>query len=57
MDEVLVWSFSGMVWTRKIEVLGPKPVPLPFCPSEIPYGLVGHRTRAFTVRTSNPETT
>jgi hypothetical protein len=37
-------------WRGKPEVLGEKPVPLPLCPPEIPYGLTRDRTRASAVR-------
>jgi hypothetical protein len=34
----------------KPEVLGKKPVPIPFCPSQIPRGLTRDQTRAYAVR-------
>ena len=45
-----------MILGGRIEVLGQKPVPLPFCPSQILLGLVWNRTRASALRAnrSNP---
>jgi hypothetical protein len=39
-----------MKLTGETEVLGEKPVPLPFCPPQIPHGLTRDRTRATAVR-------
>jgi hypothetical protein len=36
-------------WQGKIEVLGWKPVPVPLCPPQIPYGMTRDRTRASAV--------
>jgi hypothetical protein len=36
-------------WQGKTEVLGEKPVPVPLCPPQIPYGLTRDRTRASAV--------
>jgi hypothetical protein len=37
-------------WQEKTKVLGEKPVAVPLCPPQIPYGLAHDRTRASAVR-------
>jgi hypothetical protein len=37
-------------WQVKTEVLGEKPVPVPLCPPQIPYGLTRNGSRASAVR-------
>jgi hypothetical protein len=37
-------------WQGKTEVLAEKPVPVPFCPPQIPHGLARDRTQASAVR-------
>jgi hypothetical protein len=50
-DDMSLESNGGMIyWQGKTEELGEKPVPVPFCPPQIPYGLTRARTRASVVR-------
>jgi hypothetical protein len=50
----MIWvleSDGGMIyWHDKTEELGEKPVPVPLCPPQIPYGLTRARTLASAVR-------
>jgi len=42
-------SDGGMILTGETEELGEKPVPVPLCPPQIPYGLTRAWTRVFAV--------
>jgi hypothetical protein len=49
----MIWVWRETVewhWQGKTEELGEKPVPVPFCPPQIPHGLSRARSRAFAVR-------
>jgi hypothetical protein len=49
----MIWVWRATVewyWQGKTEELGEKPVPVPLCPPQIPYGLTRARTRASAVR-------
>jgi hypothetical protein len=41
---------DGMILTGKTEKLGDKPVSMPLCPPQIPYGLTRARTRDSAVK-------
>jgi hypothetical protein len=40
-------------WQGKTKGFGENPVPVPFCPPQIPHGLTRDRTRAYMVRGRN----
>jgi hypothetical protein len=44
------WATVEWYWQEKTEGLEEKPVPVPLCPSQIPYGLPWARTRVPAVR-------
>jgi hypothetical protein len=49
----MIWVWRVTVewyWQGKTEELGEKPVPVPFCPPQIPHGLTRARTRVSEVR-------
>jgi hypothetical protein len=51
--KMCVEALLEIVSTGKIEVLIETPLPLPFCPPQIPHGLTWDRTRAFFARGQN----
>jgi hypothetical protein len=53
VKKMIFFQFNGAPvewnWQAKTEVLGEKPVPVPFCPAQIPHELSRGRTRASAV--------